>query len=205
MYRQIALTAIAVFSCQLGVKAQESIPPDPPAPIETKSQPVDLISVAKSWQGTPYRYAGKDRRGVDCSHFVHQIYSQVFAGYQYRMAQEYLNDKSFVEVTTPRAGDIIVFPGSGNTSPHVGIVTDGEARKFIGSQSSTGVKETSYSAAAYWGKRPYKILAFRGAEDTNSKAVSKVKKSNSVAAKTWNKKTYKISMRSKSMFDDLAR
>jgi lipoprotein Spr len=41
----------------------------------------------------------------------------------------------------------------------MGIVTDVRGTKFIGAQSSTGVKETSFAPGTYWGKRPYTILS----------------------------------------------
>jgi hypothetical protein len=44
-------------------------------------------------------------------------------------------------------------------SEHVGIITDVDATKFIGSQSSTGVREASFAPGTYWGKRPYKIVS----------------------------------------------
>jgi cell wall-associated NlpC family hydrolase len=121
----------------------------------------DIVAEAKTWQGTPYRYSGDSRSGIDCSHFVFSIYSKVLPGFNYRMAREYLSDSSFAEATPPNAGDLIVFPGYRGASDHVGIVTDPQGLKFIGSQTSTGVMETSFAAKSYWGKRPYRIMHLR--------------------------------------------
>jgi cell wall-associated NlpC family hydrolase len=118
--------------------------------------------MARAWKGTPYRYAGNSRNGIDCSHFVHAIYSQAIPGFGYRMAREYLDDSKFSVATNPQPGDIIVFPGYRGSSDHVGIVTDAQAKMFIGAQTSTGVAETSYGPQTYyWGKRPYKILRLK--------------------------------------------
>lgn len=149
MYRKIVLAALAVICCQLGVKAEEL------SPRQMKS----ILVAANAWTGTPYRFAGKDRGGVDCSHFVYAAYSRVLPDYKYRMAEDYLNDPQFSQTPDPHPGDIIVFTAVNGMSAHVGIVTDPEERKFIGSQSSTGVKETSYAAKTYWGKRPYRFLS----------------------------------------------
>jgi cell wall-associated NlpC family hydrolase len=118
----------------------------------------EIVTEAKSWQGTPYRYSGDSRNGIDCSHFVYSIYSKAVPGFDYRMAREYLNDQNFAEATPPAAGDLIVFPGYRGSSDHVGIVTDSQALKFIGAQTSTGVAETSFAAKSYWGKRPYRVM-----------------------------------------------
>jgi cell wall-associated NlpC family hydrolase len=119
-----------------------------------------VVMEAHTWQGTRYRYGGTDKRGIDCSHFVHTIYSQTFAGLSYRRADDYLGqDPEFAPTTTPRPGDVIVFPAVRGLSAHVGILTNIPDKKFIGSQTSTGVKETSYAAGTYWGKRPYQIMS----------------------------------------------
>ena len=118
--------------------------------------------MARAWQGTPYRYAGDSRNGIDCSHFVFAIYSQAVPGFGYRMAREYLDDPRFAVATKPQAGDIIVFLGDRGSSDHVGIVTDPKSQMFIGSQTSTGVAETSFGPNTYyWGKRPYKIMSMK--------------------------------------------
>jgi cell wall-associated NlpC family hydrolase len=133
--------------------------PSPPPPSASTS---NIVALAREWKGTPYRYAGKSRSGIDCSHFVHTIYSQAVPGFGYRMAREYLNDSKFSAVSNPQPGDIIVFPSYRGSSDHVGIVTDAQAKMFIGAQTSTGVAETSYGPRTYyWGKRPYKILRMK--------------------------------------------
>jgi cell wall-associated NlpC family hydrolase len=216
MSRRIILAAIAIIACQLKVdrvRAEGVAPAEFPAmesTTESPSEPVtptapkiaSAIDIAKSWQGTPYRYAGKDRRGIDCSHFVHAVYSQIFPTFQYRMAQEYLADKSFSEISAPRAGDLIVFPSTSKYGPHVGIVTDGTTRTFIGSQSSTGVKETSYAPTTYWGKRPYRIIAFRGATDAILQPTGRAKKSKTSFTIASNRKR---TSRTPSIFSDLGR
>jgi len=118
-----------------------------------------VAAEAKSWQGTRYRYGGKDKNGVDCSHFVYAVYNRIFEGYDYRMADEYLRDADFSPTKSPIVGDVIIFVAVNGASVHMGIVTDVQGKKFIGAQSSTGVKEASFAPGSYWGKRPYQILS----------------------------------------------
>jgi cell wall-associated NlpC family hydrolase len=118
-----------------------------------------VVATAKTWKGTPYRYGGKDRRGIDCSHFVYSVYNRVFEGISYRIAEDFPRSSDFNRTQSPHIGDTIYFPSVNGTSAHVGILTDVESRKFIGAQSSTGVKEASYAKGSYWGKRPYQILS----------------------------------------------
>jgi|GEM_PF-2946444 len=129
------------------------------------SQDIDTVAAeAKSWTGTRYRHGGKDKNGVDCSHFVYAVYNSVFEGFDYRMADEYLRDSDFSPTTSPIVGDVIIFPAVRGSSAHMGIVTDVRGLKFIGAQSSTGVKEASFAPGSYWGTRPYKILSLLAAK-----------------------------------------
>jgi cell wall-associated NlpC family hydrolase len=123
-----------------------------------------VAAEAKSWKGTRYRYGGKDKNGVDCSHFVYAVYNRIFEGYDYRMAAEYLHDPDFSPTKSPIAGDVIIFVSVNGASAHMGIITDVQGKKFIGAQSSTGVKEASFAPGSYWGKRPYRILSLLPAE-----------------------------------------
>lgn len=43
-----------------------------------KKDDLNLYSEASQWLGTPYRYGGTSRKGVDCSGLVGQIYKQVY-------------------------------------------------------------------------------------------------------------------------------
>lgn len=83
------------------------------------------------------------RRRPDCSHLVHQVYE--FAGFSYPYASSfdlYDGTDSFRRVATPRAGDLIVWPG------HVGIVVDPLGRTFYSSVQS-GLRIESYDGP-YW-------------------------------------------------------
>jgi len=152
MYQKILVCALVVCSQILpAIAAEDSV---------LTAQDLQTVAAeAKSWQGTRYQYGGKDKHGVDCSHFVHAVHNTIFEGYEYRKAEDYLNDSAFSPAKSPLVGDVIVFPSVSGASVHVGIVTDVRGTKFIGAQSSTGVKEASFAPGTYWGKRPYTILS----------------------------------------------
>jgi cell wall-associated NlpC family hydrolase len=155
MYQKMLVCALMICSSILPVRAGTENRDD----VFTSQDLSLVVAEAQSWQGTRYRYGGKDKNGVDCSHFVYAVYSTVFDGYDYRMTDDYLRDADFSLTKSPIVGDVIVFVAAGGASAHMGIITDVRARKFIGSQSTTGVKEASFAPGSYWGKRPYKILS----------------------------------------------
>src|SRR5476649_3077618 len=90
--------AIALFASVLASQAQTKISPNPAdekAPDEQESLAKDYLSqimgVALSatsnmklfhfvydWIGTPYRFGGNTKKGIDCSAFTKELYSEVF-------------------------------------------------------------------------------------------------------------------------------
>jgi murein DD-endopeptidase / murein LD-carboxypeptidase len=160
MYQKILVCALLISASILPANANSEERDE----IFTSEDLHTVAAEAKSWQGTRYKYGGKDKSGVDCSHFVYAVYNRIFEGYDYRMADEYLHDSDFSPTKSPLAGDVIIFPSVGGSSAHMGIVTDVQGRKFIGAQTSTGVKETSFAPGSYWGKRPYRILSLLPSE-----------------------------------------
>lgn len=82
----------------------------------------------------------------DCSHVVHQIYAS--AGFEYAYASSfeiYAGNEKFERVRSPRAGDLIAWPG------HVGIVVDPQQYSFY-SLVRTGLEAQDYDSA-YWRSR----------------------------------------------------
>ena len=83
---------------------------------------------------------------LDCSHIIHQVYTE--AGFEYPYASSfelYAGDDNFTRVRTPHSGDLIVWPG------HVGIVVDPDQHNFS-SLVSTGFDVQDYESA-YWRTR----------------------------------------------------
>lgn len=111
-----------------------------------------VIAKAKSYQGTPYKYGGTTRSGMDCSALVfHAYYSIGINMPRTSNDQSQLGQK--VAMKEIRQGDLLFFATSKkkNQVTHSGIVTevqDGEVR-FIHSSTSLGVTE-DYLSSKYW-------------------------------------------------------
>jgi cell wall-associated NlpC family hydrolase len=81
----------------------------------------EIIKVARSYLGTPYRSGGTSRNGVDCSGFVTAVYRQ----FDIALPRTSLGQSAFGERISPsslQAGDLVFFKTSRRQSvSHVGI------------------------------------------------------------------------------------
>ena len=70
-----------------------------------------LLTEMTSWLGTPYKYGGENRTGIDCSGFVMQAYRAI--GFNLDHGSDYLRTckQGAVIHDELRYGDILVFPG----------------------------------------------------------------------------------------------
>lgn len=120
----------------------------------TASRGDTIVNKALAWKGVKYKYGGNSRSGIDCTFFVNTIYKEAGLPYTHMSATTWAKNpnnppKQLVKVNTPQKGDIVIFaPGAGCSHGHAGIYID--SKKFIGSQSSTGVSYANYGS--YWGK-----------------------------------------------------
>ncbi|MBW3636384.1 MAG: C40 family peptidase [Armatimonadetes bacterium] len=79
-----------------------------------------MVAQALRWLGTPYRYGGTTRRGIDCSALV----QTAFAAQGYRLPRtsaQQSNVGMTVEPANLRAGDRLYFSASGTRVDHTGI------------------------------------------------------------------------------------
>ena len=114
----------------------------------------NIIIEAKSFLGTPYRYGGVTRNGIDCSAFMQQIYN-VEGITLPRVSSKQAKIGQPVSRGELQKGDLIFFSTTSRYSiTHVGMVTDnldGEIT-FIHSASSKGVTFENLSHP-YWNSR----------------------------------------------------
>ena len=112
-----------------------------------------LYSAIQEWMGTPYKYGGTTKSGVDCSAFVGNVFRQVYKVNLHRVANDIQQDVTPVEKNELREGDIVFFTNSKGRVSHVGIyLRDG---MFAHASTSRGVIISRLSDT-YWSKHFYR-------------------------------------------------
>lgn len=108
------------------------------APVSTDDR--RMMDIIESWIGTPYRYGGETKDGVDCSGFTQAVFREMGVSIP-RTASTQAEAAADVTPGDLRFGDIIFFNTSGGGISHCGIyIGDGF---FVHASSSRGVVRQS--------------------------------------------------------------
>jgi len=115
----------------------------------------EVISTARTFMGTPYKYGGTTRSGMDCSALTIHAYKSINLSLP-RSAEDQSNVGQKVKEKDLQPGDLVFFATGKRRRQvtHVGLVTDVHRNtvKFIHASTSLGVIETDL-AQDYYAKR----------------------------------------------------
>ena len=122
------------------------------------------ISTARSYTGTPYRYGGTSKRGMDCSGLLCVSYQSAGLSLPRTSAEQSKFGKP-VKLNELKPGDLVFFSKKKGRKKitHVGMVTDIKKRddiRFIHSSTKLGVVENNLMSNYYRGvfvkaRRPF--------------------------------------------------
>ena len=112
-----------------------------------------VISTARTFIGTPYKYGGMTRSGMDCSGLLINSFTVVKVNLP-RSSEAQSKVGTQVKMNELKAGDLVFFATGNkkNEITHVGLVTDVKSKdniKFIHASSKLGVVETNLFAEYY--------------------------------------------------------
>lgn len=130
---------VAKYAVELGVKPEELIA-------------ANLYEFIDTWLGTPYKYGGNTKEGIDCSGFVNAVYLSIYKIQLKRSATEIVNQCNIIDKKELKEGDLVFFDISGKNS-HIGIYLVNN--KFIHASSSKGVMISDLNQTywiKYWGR-----------------------------------------------------
>jgi cell wall-associated NlpC family hydrolase len=122
--------AVLLAGCSSGPRYSQ-------APAELQHpQRLQLLDHYSQWAGTPYRYGGQDRSGVDCSGFIQRVYADLDGTRLPRTTEQQARIGSLVKRHQLQPADLVFFK-TGWKQRHAGIyIGNGE---FIHASTSRGV------------------------------------------------------------------
>lgn len=121
---------------------------------KVREEKVDkVISTARTFVGTPYRYGGTTRSGMDCSGLLLNSFRAINYSLP-RSSEAQSKVGKEVKMKELQPGDLVFFATGKKKREitHVGLVTDVKKKdnvKFIHASSSLGVVETNLYAEYY--------------------------------------------------------
>ena len=120
----------------------------------SNSRKVDkLLRTAEDYMGTPYKFGGVTKSGMDCSGFITTVYDSQDVALP-RRSEDQSREGREISIKNVIPGDLLFFATSGGSRvSHVGIVhtiRDGEVN-FIHASTSKGVMISSLNEK-YWNK-----------------------------------------------------
>lgn len=114
----------------------------------------NIIDVARSFHGTPYRFGGTTSKGMDCSGLVYTAFKEEDV-YLPRSSRDMATQGKKINLNEVTIGDLVFFKTDSrrNVINHVGLVVDVFPGKilFIHSSTSQGVIVSALDES-YWNK-----------------------------------------------------
>jgi cell wall-associated NlpC family hydrolase len=171
-YIYFLLSLLSLYSCSSSKKASTSTKDTTRVQTnntkgKTFAKPLkisrtDLVSYAKTFIGTPYKYGSAiPKNGLDCSGFIMVVFGH-FDVKTPRVSRDFTNEGTTIKLSEAKAGDLILFTGSDHSTGivgHIGIITEtGSLLTFISSTSGKNIGVVEAKLSGYWKTHFVKVI-----------------------------------------------
>jgi len=119
------------------------------------SKGLQIVSIAESMLGSPYKYGGASPRGFDCSGLVYYTHQQLDITVP-RTTRQKAAHKQGKQLNSAQPGDILFFKIYGNKISHAGIYTGNN--QFIHAPKSGKYVSYANLDEPYWKSRLVKVV-----------------------------------------------
>lgn len=100
-----------------------------------------LYSFIGEWYGTPYKYGGCGRDGVDCSCFTGTLFQKVYGKTIARSSSQLWKECDHIKTRNLEEGDLVFFKIGSKDVSHVGVYL--KDNKFVHASTKKGVMISS--------------------------------------------------------------
>ena len=150
MLRSRGMPIFAIVLAFLVIGCSSHAPPPDARLSNPRQVHLVLSDQLVKWRGTPYRYGGLSRSGIDCSGFVYRTFRERFGIQLPRTTRQQSEIGTRISKKELLPGDLVFFKtGWGEGGLHVGIYDT--QNQFIHASTSRGVMRSSLSNV-YWRK-----------------------------------------------------
>ncbi len=106
-----------------------------------------LYQFINEWYGTPYKYGGKDKHGIDCSGMTSVLYNAVYQKTISSSTKALVNEVKKIKTSDLKEGDLVFFNTNGKSISHVGVYL--QNNKFVHASTKRGVMISNLSEPYY--------------------------------------------------------
>jgi len=96
-----------------------------------------LYAFINDWYGVPYKYAGKDKKGIDCSGLTATLYQSVYQKKISPSTKALAEETKKIKDSDLKEGDLLFFNTDGKKVSHVGVYL--QNNKFVHASTKKGV------------------------------------------------------------------
>lgn len=96
-----------------------------------------LYSFVDEWYGTPYKYGGKTKKGIDCSGFVQVLFKEIYGKEVEGSSLNIYTKCNPVSKEELTEGDLVFFKIDSKNVSHIGIYL--QNNKFVHATTKAGV------------------------------------------------------------------
>ncbi len=96
-----------------------------------------LYEFINEWLGVPYKYAGKNKSGIDCSGLTSTLYANVYKKTISPATKFLIEEVKKIKQSELREGDLVFFNIESTKPTHVGVYL--QNNKFVHASSKRGV------------------------------------------------------------------
>ena len=101
------------------------------------SSSLSLYREVFNWYGTPYRFGGHTKRGIDCSYFANELLGAMYLTPNLGNSRSLYEQSEEIPRDELKEGDILFFKIRRGQISHVGVYLGND--KFVHASSSSGV------------------------------------------------------------------